>query len=329
MNNKDISVIITVSTNQLRHDIEESYFIYKNEIQTVSNSCEFIYVTDDLSGEITNSLKNLQEKGEEIKIVKLPKWFGDAVALNIGFEESTGKTILTLPAFKQVAKEEIPGFIESFKNSDMLIAKRVRKKDNFFLRIQAKVFHFMVKLILGVYYKDLGCRVRIFKREVLENIKIYGDQIRFLPLLANRYGFKVEEKEVRQFQSEARHNVYSLGHYAERFVDLISIFFIIKFTKKPLRFFGVPGLIIFSLGSLLAVYLLYQRLFTDMALADKPIVLVSILLIVFGIQLFAIGLVAEIIIFTHSKDSKEYIIEEIINGKTKVSNRELIEEKIS
>ncbi len=121
--------------------------------------------------------------------------------------------------------------------------------------------------------------------------------------------------DVEQFKTYKSGSVYSLGHYTERIVDLISIFFLIKFTKKPLRFFGFPGFIIFSIGSILALYLFYERMFLNVGLADRPIVLVSILLIVFGIQLFAIGLVAEIIIFTHSKDSKEYIIEKIINGK--------------
>jgi glycosyltransferase involved in cell wall biosynthesis len=307
--NKDISVIITVSKKQLRHNVEQLYYTYKRSIETVARSFEFIYVTDDDSNEMLGALQNLQELGEDIKIIKLAKWFGDASALHIGFEEAAGKNILTLPAFQQVDVEVIPDLTNSFIDCDMLIARRHS------IRVQAKIFHFLVKVFLGMHYRDLGCRVRLFKREVLENIRLYGDQIRFLPLLANRYGFKVREKEVKQFQSGVSQRVYSLGHYTERLVDLISIFFLIKFTKKPLRFFGVPGFIIFSLGFMLALYLLYQRLFLNESLADKPIVLVSILLIVFGIQLFAIGLVAEIIIFTHSKDSKEYIIEKVIGGE--------------
>jgi hypothetical protein len=199
------------------------------------------------------------------------------------------------------------------ENCDLSIGRRSRKKDNVFQRVQAKVFHFLVNLFIGMNYHDLGCNVRAFRREVLESIHLYGDQNRFFPLLANRLGFRVREVDVAQYQSGAVRRIYSFGHYTERFVDLISIFFLIKFTRKPLRFFGVPGIIIFSLGSILALYLFYQRIFMSVPLADKPMVLVSVLLIVFGIQLFAIGLVAEIIIFTHSKDSKEYIVEKIID----------------
>jgi hypothetical protein len=166
-----------------------------------------------------------------------------------------------------------------------------------------------------MHYQDLGCRVRLFKREVLEHIYIYGDHIRFLPLLANKYGFKIKELDVEQSQTTPTNKIYSPKHYTERIVDLVSIFFLINFTKKPLRFFGFPGFIIFSIGFLLSLYLLYERIVLEYGLADRPIVLVSILLIVFGIQLFAIGLVAEIIIFTHSKDSKEYIVEKVIGGR--------------
>lgn len=309
-----LSVIITVSKRQNRNDVESLFNIYKKSIEDAIADVEFIYVTDDNSENMVGVLQKLQLKGERIKIVKIARWFGDATALNIGFEEASGDLILTLPPIQQISGQEITAIIKSFGNSDMIIAKRTRQKDNIFKRIQAKIFHYLVKISLGMHYQDLGCRVRLFRRNVLEHIHLYGDQIRFLPLLANKYGFKVEEVDVTQFQSDTKQKVYSLGHYTERMVDLISIFFLINFTKKPLRFFGFPGFIIFFVGALMSIYLLYERIVLNVALADRPIVLVSILLIVFGIQLFAIGLVAEIIIFTHS-NSKEYIVEKVINGK--------------
>ena len=316
MNKKvDVSVIITVSKKQNRNNVEKLYNTYKSILEKSKLSHEFIYVTDAGLGDLLTSLQALQQINEDIKIVKLARWFGDATALNIGYGESSGRLILTLPAFQQIDVEEILKMINSFVDTDMIIASRRRNKDNFLQRFQTRVFHYIVKVMLGMYYHDLGCRVRLFKREVLEHVNLYGDQIRFLPLLADKYGFRVKELEVEQYQSDAIHTVYSVKHYAERFVDLISIFFLIKFTKKPLRFFGVPGFIIFSLGSLLGLVLFYQRMFMDTPLADRPIVLVSILLIVFGIQLFAIGLVAEIIIFTHSKDTQEYIVEKVIGGE--------------
>ena len=309
----DLSIIITLSESLTYDNIPELYHAYKNSIEETGLAYEFIYVTDRNSPKILDELFKLKENGEEIEIIELAKWFGDAAALNAGFEQSSGEMILTLPGYRQIDEVELPGFISAFNNVDMLIAVRYRKKDNLLHRLQANLFHSLIRMTLGMNFNDLGCSVRIFSRELLEKIYIYGDQHRFLPILANRSGFKVKEYAVAQYYTDISKRVYSVTHYTDRLVNFISIFFLVKFTKKPLRFFGFPGILIFALGSLLALFLFIQRTFLGVGLADRPLVLVSILLIVFGIQLFAIGLVAEIIIFTHSRESKEYIIEEIFH----------------
>ena len=318
----DLSVIITLSESIIYDNIAELYYAYKKSIEETGLIYEFIYVTDRNSPSILDELFKLKENGEEIEIIELAKWFGDAAALNAGFEQSSGKMILTLPGYRQIDEAELPGFINSFKNVDMLIAVRSRKKDNFLHRLQAKLFHSLIRLALGMNFNDLGCIVRIFSRELLEKIYIYGDQHRFLPILANRSGFKIKEYNVAQYYTTMSQRVYSVTHYTNRLVNFISIFFLVKFTKKPLRFFGFPGILIFALGSLLGLFLFVQRTFLGVGLADRPLVLVSILLIVFGIQLFAIGLVAEIIIFTHSRESKEYIIAEIFHAEKENNSKE-------
>ena len=320
MDKIDISVIIALTKNNAHDNIPELYHAYKKSIEEIGLNYEFIYVTDRSSQNILNELFKLKDDGEDIEIIELAKWFGDAAALNAGFEQSSGEMILTLPGYRQIDEKEISAFISSFKSVDMLVAVRARKKDNFFHRLQAKFFHYLIKLSLGMNFRDLGCMVKIFNREILNKIYIYGDQLRFFPLLANRSGFKVSEYNMSQYYTDSSKRVYSLPHYASRLVNFISIFFLIKFTKKPLRFFGVPGIIIFTLGLLMALYLFIERAFFSIGLADRPIVLVSILLIVFGIQLFAIGLVAEIIIFTHSKDSKDYIVENIFQKDEQIKD---------
>lgn len=310
-NKIDLSVIITITEQQWFDNVPEIYNSYKRSIEASGFSYEFIYVTDSDSQDILRELTELNDKGERIKIVKLGRWFGDATAVNLGVEQSGGKYILTLPTYKQITDDALSSFLTRAGEFDMIIAQRKKRLDH---QLKSRVFHKMIKKIVGQEFHDLGCKVRLFKREVLESTYIYGDQYRFLPLIANKNGYKVKEIPVTAFQSETFHKSYFLGHYIQRFVDLISIFFLIKFTKKPLRFFGFPGIVSFSLGAILALYLFIERTIFDVPLADKPIVLVSILLIIFGVQLFAIGLVAEIIIFTHSKDSKDYIVESVYQG---------------
>jgi glycosyltransferase involved in cell wall biosynthesis len=323
MNSKtDISVIISITSLHAYDKIPELYFRYKKGLEKTNLKYEFIYVTDRDSATVNAELNNLLKDGENIKIIQLGRWFGDATALNAGFENAAGRIILTLSSYQQINETDIPKLVESLKDADMVICRRTKRMGNILHNLQAKIFHYLIKLTLGIAYHDLGCYARAFKREVLHNVYIYGDQNRFLPLLANRFGYKVKEIDVQPLHKELSKRVYSIGHYTERLVNLISIFFLIKFTRKPLRFFGFPGILIFTAGFLLALYLFWVRMFGGESLADKPMVLVSILLIVFGIQLFAIGLVAEIIIFTHAKDSKEYIIEEIID-ETKSKREEI------
>ena len=175
------------------------------------------------------------------------------------------------------------------------------------------MFNNIIKTFVGTKFHDLKCNVRLFKREILENIYMYGDQDRFLPLWAWRLGYKVKEIKVKQHKADFRQNLYPLQSYVQRTLELVSLFFLIKFTKKPIRFFGSSGLLIFGIGAILGVILFVQRTFFEIPLADRPILLVSLLLIVFGILAFAIGLVGELIIFTHAKDIKDYIVEDVIS----------------
>ncbi len=154
--------------------------------------------------------------------------------------------------------------VKSLENNDMVIGWRYPRMDSFLNNLQSKVFNNIVKTFVGTKFHDLKCNVKLFKREILDNIYMYGDQDRFLPLWAWRLGYKVKEIKVKQHKADYRQKLYPLQSYVQRTLELISLFFLIKFTKKPIRFFGSSGLIIFSLGVLLGFILFIQRIFLDM-----------------------------------------------------------------
>lgn len=310
-NKVDLSAIIVYYQKYEYDKIVPLFDKYKENLDKTNLSYEVIFVIDGNMPDVLNEVKSLAIKYNNIKIIKLGRWFGDATSLQAGFEASKGDLIITLPSFQQVEAEEIPNYINSLENNDMVIGWRWPRIDSFLNSFQSKVFNKIVKSFVGTQYHDLKCNMRLFKREILDNIYMYGDQDRFLPLWAWRLGYKVKEIKVKQHKVDYRQKLYPLQSYTQRGLELLSLFFLIKFTKKPIRFFGSSGLIIFSIGFLLGFWLFIQRMFMGVALADRPIVLVSILLIVFGILAFAIGLVGELIIFTHAKDIKDYIIEEV------------------
>lgn len=305
-----LSAIVPV-TERL-HDVESLYWAYKAGIEAVGMAYEFIYVLDGDFPEALSALQGLRQKGEPIKIIALAKWFGEATALTIGFAHAAGDIFVTLPAYPQIVPDEISRLVAGLKDYDMVIARRFPRRDSILNVIQSKVFHFLLNTMIAVPFHDLGCSVRALKRRVAEELNIYGDQHRFLPLLAAQQGFKVLELDAAQAKEDTFKRVYSPGVYIRRMLDILTIAFIVKFTRKPLRFFGLIGSFTLALGTLGAVYLAIERLYFGGALADRPALVLAVLMMVLGFQTIAVGLIGELIIFTHTKDVKEYRVERIV-----------------
>jgi glycosyltransferase involved in cell wall biosynthesis len=307
----DITAIVPVSE---RHDdVRSLYAEYRDALDSYGSKYEFVFVLDGHFPEVLEQLKQLKEQGEPLRIIKLAKWFGEATALTAGFESSSSNVILTLPAYYQVEPTEIPKVLAELHNHDMVIGRRYPRVDSRFNRLQTRIFHGIVNFITGSSFTDLGCGVRSFKRSVVTELPLYGDQHRFLPLLASRVGFRIGEVDVAQSPKEKFWRLYHLGVYPRRLLDILTVFFLVKFTKKPLRFFGLIGATTFMVGAIITLYVVIERLFFGVPLAQRPALLLSSLLVVLGVQIFALGLIGELIIFTHAKDIKEYTIEEIIN----------------
>ncbi|MDX1739965.1 MAG: glycosyltransferase [Rhodothermales bacterium] len=309
----ELSVIVTLTEGGKADPIGDLIRDYKRQFDKIGRSYEFIFVLEGENPEVYRELLDLHAEGAGIRIIKLTHSYRDATAITVGFDNAVGETIVTLPAYHQIEPDEIPHVVESLGDSDLVVVQRFPRKDSLINRLQTRVFHFLLRRMVGSTYRDLGCGVRVVRKRVTEAIHVYGHKHWFLPVLASRFGFKVVETQARQATSDARTRYFKASVYIRRFLDLLSVFFLVKFTKKPLRFFGLSGLFVFSIGLLFTGFLAFQRMFMGVALADRPALLLGILLIVFGIQIFAIGLIGELIIFTHAKDLKDYTVEKIIN----------------
>ena len=306
-----ISLIIPITE---RHDeLAEMLQEYRRALDGLRTPYEVIFVVDVSFEKGYRQLKAMKEGGENFTIIKQAKAFGESAAIMAGFRNSTGDVILLAPPYHQVEMEELPKIVENLEGFDMVIVRRWPRTDSRLNQLQTSLFHRVVRSMAGSVASDIGCGVRLFRREILEEISLYGDHHRFLPILANRQGFKVREVDIRQSSRERRLRTYPLGTYLRRLIDLLTIFFLVKFTKKPLRFFGLTGTAILTAGLVLTSYLVFARLFFDVSLSDRPVFLIGILFIVLGLQIFAIGLIGEIVIFTHARELKDYHIEEIIN----------------
>jgi glycosyltransferase involved in cell wall biosynthesis len=307
----EISAIIPVGERHAA-DVLALYAEYQQGLEALGVPYELIVVLDGPRPEMASEVQRLLSFGERISVISLTRKFGEATALVAGFQRARGRIILTLPAYHQIRGSEIGKLVRALGVTDLAIARRWPRAGSRFETYRRHLFHRFLASITGQRFHDLGCGARAMKRRVLEEINLYGDQHRFLPVLASRVGFRVMEIELRQSPLDRLEGGYPPREYIRRVLDICTVFFLVRFTKKPLRFFGMVGVTMSLVGAVLLGWLAIDRLALHHPLADRPALLLSSLLLVLGMQLFALGLLGELIIFTHARDIKDYQIEEVI-----------------
>jgi glycosyltransferase involved in cell wall biosynthesis len=309
-----ISVIIPVLRDE--GALAELHSAYKAALTENRRRIEFIYVLDRGAHKARAALIALKDQGEALTLIVLSRWDGEGAALRSGFHHARGSTILLLSAGRQVDPQDVPKLLDGLIDNDMVAARRATLGGSWFGAVQTRLFQGLIRLLFGRTIADPVCRVRACRRQVLEDIAGYSVQQHFLPLLAAERGFRIAEVEVRagrptedSTRGLRRFRILSRLRLA---FEALSLFVVLKFIHKPLRFFGTAGLPILLVGLVYTGFLGFSRLFLGMPLADRPALILGVLLIVLGIQVIALGLIGEIIIFASGKRLKDYTIEKIL-----------------
>ncbi|MDE0298725.1 MAG: glycosyltransferase [Candidatus Poribacteria bacterium] len=307
-----LSVIIPIS--ERCDDLRKLYLQHAEALAASNYSYEFIFVLDGVNSAALEISKELKSEFPQLKVVTTNRRVGEATALAIGFEYAQGSTILTLAPHLQVEPAEISRVFQEFNGEeyDLIISRREPRIDSILNRIQSWVFHRLTRMLTKLPYHDVGCRLRIMKREVMEEVRLYGDLHRFLPFLAYQRGFSVVEVSVRQSGTDKKHRANRLGVCLKGALDLLTLFFLFKFTKRPLRFFGLLGSGLFGAGGLIAAVSVALQILGHETLVGRPLLVLGVLLMVMGVQLFSIGLLGEIIVFTHARRIKDYSVSKIL-----------------
>jgi glycosyltransferase involved in cell wall biosynthesis len=248
-----------------------------------------------------------------INIILLNRNYGDAGVLRIGIDHAKYDHILMLPPYEQILPEAIPEILNALNEHDAVVVNRWPRIDSRINRLQSYVFKSVLKVMAYDVPKDPGSGIRLAKKEIFEELKMYGDLHRFFFMLASQLGFRIGQLDIPQSKSESHRRIYSLRTYLSRLLDILTVGFLTRFNQKPLRFFGTGGAISTLIGLIGLGYIGIERLFFNVAAADRPLLVLFSLFLVLGIQLIAIGLVGETIIFTSADRAKEYRIRKIIN----------------
>jgi hypothetical protein len=237
-----------------------------------------------------------------------------AVCLLSGIRESRGEVIVVCGSYPQIANESFKNLLESLDDeTDIISPWRYHRVDSRFRQLRSYIFNALVRTITKSNLHDLNCTVKVTRREVLEEIKLYGNMYRYLPILAIQKGFKIKEVRCEHHQEYGgKTGLSNLHEYLTRAVDMLTIYFNIRFLRKPLRFFSAIGMIFLLLGIFLGGFIFIER-FTMGALAgNRPLLLLAIFLMVMGVQIASVGLLGEIVAFTRGRNKKDYTIEKII-----------------
>lgn len=308
----DVSIIVPVATGDGR--IGEVVEALGRELDRLGKTWECIAVFDGCRGPAWEAASRLsEERPDKIKSIAFQQAFGASACLTTGLQESRGRVILTSPQYVQVDPREIEALLARLDaGADFAAPWRHPRVDPLLNRLQSSVFNLVMRRIIKAPFHDLNCYFRVIKREVLEEMAIYGDMYRFLPLIAYRQGFQVDEVKVRHLQEWGGSGFFGIGVYTRRFLDIIGLVFLTHFTLKPLRFFGTLGALFSATGGAAMTVVSLQWLFMESAPAYTwPVFLVGMLLFVLGVQVIGFGLVGEIIIYTQARKLREYRIERI------------------
>ena len=303
----DISVISPVF-----NEVEnlESFVESVTEVMNSTNmSWELIIVDDGSDDGSSNILKKIGHQ-ENIRSILLSKNYGQTTAIQAGFDNAVGEYFVTLDSDLQNDPKDIPTLIKKLINEelDLVVGWRKDRKDNYFFRnLPSILANKLIGTITGVKLHDYGCSLKAYRAEVLREVKLYGEMHRFIPAwMATKIpASKISEIEVTHHPRTAGESKYGISRTFRVFVDLISVYFFMKFFSRPGHFFGLIGLLLSSLGALILIYLISLKLIYGLDIGDRPLLIAGTLLVVVGIQLVSLGVIGEILSRTYYASSKE------------------------
>lgn len=314
----DISVVIPLLNE------EESLIELHDWIAKVMQSNQFLYeiifIDDGSTDNSWNIIEQLSQKNSSVKGIRFQKNYGKSQALNAGFKEVQGNVVITMDADLQDSPDEIPELYNLIvKDGYDLISgwKKKRYDSKIKKNLPSKLFNAAARKTSGVKLNDFNCGLKSYKKEVVKNIDVYGEMHRYIPVLAKNEGFnKIGEKVVQHQARKYGTTKFGIDRFINGFLDLISIWFLSRFGKRPMHLFGLLGSLMFMVGFLFAIYLGVDKLFlnpTGRLITQRPQFYIALVAMILGTQLFLAGFIGELILRSKRDNDNRYKISKKTN----------------
>lgn len=310
--NPQISFIIPAKDEE--NSIRPLYDQILSEMKKLRKSYEILFIDDGSKDTTFDEIKKLSKINKNIRVIKHRSNFGKSIALQNGFDLSQGKIVITMDADLQDDPKEIPNFIKKIDEGyDLVSGWKKKRNDPISKVIPSRVINFVIRILTGVKIHDINCGFKAYKKEVVKGLNLYGDLYRFIPILADKKGYKITEIIINHRNRLHGKSKYGWKRFISGFLDLLTIFFLARYLKRPGHFFGFIGISFLTIGSTIGLYITYLRLTTGGINYRYPLLFLGVLSIILGVQFIMTGLLAEMIIFFQKKGDSNDLIKETIN----------------
>jgi glycosyltransferase involved in cell wall biosynthesis len=310
--NPDISVVIPVRNEAL--NVRALYDELTSTLESVGRRYEIIVVDDGSTDETFELLAALQVRDARLRIIRFRRNFGQTAAFSAGFAHARGRFIVTSDGDLQNDPRDIPAMVELAQGFDIVAGYRKNRQDAFLnRRLPSMIANWIISQVTGVKLHDYGCSLKVFRAEVVKPMRLYGEMHRFLPAIASEMGVTITEHVVNHRRRLHGTSKYGISRTIRVVLDLLTVKFLISYSTRPLQIFGLLGLGMGGLGSLLCLWLAYVKYVHHEGIADRPLLLAAIVLLVMGVQFLMSGLIAEMQARTYheSQNKPIYVIREI------------------
>ena len=303
----DISVVVPLYNEE--DNVQLLYEEIKGVLDTMAEQAEIVFVDDGSRDTTLAKLEVIQAGDDHVRVVSLRRNFGQTAAMTAGFDHARGGVIITMDGDLQNDPHDIPQLVGKLNEGyDVVTGWRYDRQDPFLSRkLPSQLANRLISRVTGVVLHDYGCTLKAFRREVIDNINLYGEMHRFIPAIASGMGISFTEVKVNHRARRFGTSKYGISRTIRVVLDLITVKFMLSYATRPLHVFGTVGVVSSLLGVTIGLILTVQRQLFGIGLANRPLLLLAVLLIFMGIQFITIGLLAELVVRTYHESQKKPI----------------------
>ena len=326
----ELSVVIPIRDEA--ESLEDLHRELSATLDAWARTYEIIFIDDGSVDRSFEILARLQAADPQVRVIRFRRNFGQTAAFAAGFEYARGRFIVTSDGDLQNDPRDIPAMVEDLeRGADVVCGWRKDRKDAFLSRrLPSMTANALISMVTGVRLHDYGCSLKAFNADIVKGMRLYGEMHRFLPAMASEHTSRITERIVNHRPRKYGRSKYGIGRTIRVVLDLLTVKFLVSYATRPLHVFGMLGGAMAFLGLLISGWLAYWRLFGGMSLANRPLLLLGMVLIFTGVQLVTAGLLAEMLARTYheSQNKPTYSVEQILQSEIPAMPRDAAPQKL-